>query len=426
MNRLLGLLLTVFLITACASRGMLCEISPKLNCVNLIDREGLNETIRSADRLQKYEQVDFTKPQPYQKVTRVFKRDFQGNVFSTTHVYHPNGQPKQYIEAINSQALGTYREWHPNGTLKVEAAIVGGSPDLNISAEKTWQFDGLSKAWDENGVLLAEIQYAKGVLSGLTTHYHPNGKVWKSVPYSNNAIDGTLIIFLDNGEILQKGEFKAGLRNGLSFRYWNNGAISSEEDYRQGRLVKASYFDFNDNLISQIENGNGQRAIFGKDSLSELHEYKDGLQEGFVKIFSRNGQLVRIHHIKNHLKHGEEIHYFPQRDSGSSLLPKMQLTWFQGKLQGHCKTWYENGVMENQREMSENEKNGLCTAWYRNGQLMMIEEYETGKLKRGDYYRQGEKTPVSEVLDGKGIVSLFDHEGNFIRKVNYFNGKPEK
>lgn len=426
MNRLLSLFLTVLFITSCASRGILCEASPKLNCINLIDRDGLNETIRTADRLQKYEQVDFSKPQPYQKVTCIYKRDFQGNVFSTTRVYHPNGQPKQYIEAVNSQALGTYREWHPNGTLKVEAAIVGGSPDLNISAEKTWQFDGISKAWDENGVLLAEIQYLKGVLSGFTTHYHPNGKVWKSIPFSNNLIDGTFIIFLDNGEIFQKGEYKNGLKHGLSYRYWNGGAVAAEESYNQGRLMKADYYDFNDNLIAQIENGNGLRATFGKDSLSELQEYKDGLQEGAVKIFARNGQLVRMHHMKNNLKHGEEIHYYPQKNTKGPLLPKMSLMWIQGKLQGHAKTWFDNGVMENQREMSENEKNGLSTAWYRNGQLMMIEEYEEGKLKRGDYYRQGEKQPVSEVLDGKGIVTLFDHEGNFLRKVNYLNGKPER
>ena len=57
---------------------------------------------------------------------------------------------------------------------------------------------------------------------------------------------------------------------------------------------------------------------------------------------------------------------------------------------------------------------------------MMIEEYDQGKLKRGDYYQRGEKLPVSQVTNGKGLVTLHDPEGNFLRKVNYESGKPEQ
>ncbi len=69
-------------------------------------------------------------------------------------------------------------------------------------------------------------------------------------------------------------------------------------------------------------------------------------------------------------------------------------------------------------------KNGVSTAWYRNGNLMMIEEYEQNKLIRGDYFKKGEKVPVSQVIQGKGTVTSFDADGHFIQKIPYLNGKP--
>ena len=109
---------------------------------------------------------------------------------------------------------------------------------------------------------------------------------------------------------------------------------------------------------------------------------------------------------------------------GDTPKPKLSVSWYEGKIQGLVKTWYDNGVMENQREMTEGERNGVSTAWYRDGSLMMIEEYETGKLQKGDYYKKGSRQPVSQVNNGEGTVTLFDSEGNFIRKVPYYQGKP--
>lgn len=404
----------------------LCEEEgPKLTCINLIDREGMTEMIRTPERLTQYQSVDFLKPQPYQKILRIYSRDSEGNIPSIMTVYHANGQPKQYLEAINNQASGKYREWFPGGALKINANVIGGSGDITPAAEKSWLFDGSAFAYDENGILMAEIQYCKGELFGLTTHYHANGKIWKTIPYKNGVVEGTMFVFLENGQLLQKVEFRAGIKSGISKRYWSEEQLSSDEVYEQGRIISGRYTDFTGNLVAEIENGNGFRATFGKDSIGELQEYKNGVLDGEVKVFSRSGQLVKVYHVKNELKNGEEIHYYPQRIPGIQITPKMSVSWFQGIIQGVTKTWYDNGIMESQREMSENKKNGLSTAWYRDGQLMLIEEYDGGKLKRGDYYRKGEKHPISQVVEGEGIVTFYDAEGNFIKKVTYANGKPE-
>jgi antitoxin component YwqK of YwqJK toxin-antitoxin module len=99
--------------------------------------------------------------------------------------------------------------------------------------------------------------------------------------------------------------------------------------------------------------------------------------------------------------------------------------WYEGVLQGPVKTWYDNGQLESQRDMSENQREGLLTAWYRNGSLMLVEEYEEDRLLHGEYYRMGEKTAVSQIENGKGVAMLFNPEGNFARKVSYQDGKPQ-
>lgn len=402
-----------------------CGISPdkinpdKITSINIIDHNGLSETISGKDRLGAYEATDFLSPQPYQKVMRVYGRSKNGDVKSCITSYHPNGQIKQYLEAVNNRAFGGYKEWFANGQIKVEANIIGGVADVNNKAEESWLFDDKSKAYDEDGHLMAEIPYEKGELQGEAVYYHPNGKVWKISPYDKNLLHGQQKVFLEDGSLFQVVNFVKGVKEGPSTRYWDSSKIAFNEEFKNGLLVEAAYFSRSGERVSEIFNGSGQRAVFGKKDLIELQEFKNGVQEGKVKVFDESGHLIRAYYVKNGEKNGEEIDYF-----AGSTQPKLLLTWNEGILQGPMKTWYENGNLESQREVSENKKNGLLTAWYRNGALMLVEEYENDKLQKGEYYRQGERVAISKVDKGKGMATLFTAEGNFSRKVYYQDGRP--
>lgn len=418
MRTLFSFLLTSLLLSGCAYRPD--QIDPaKITSINIIDRNGLSETVNSKERLEAFQKTDFLAAQPYQKVMRVYGREKNGDIRSCITSYHPNGEIKQYLEATNQRACGSYREWYSNGILKVEAHVIGGMADLNTQAEQSWLFDGVSRAWNEEGKLMAEIRYAKGELEGPSIYYHPNGAVWKHSPHEKGALHGTQKVFLENGALFQVSDYKRGEKEGLSLRYWENGEVTYRENYEEGRLMEAQYFDLNGKLTSKITQGNGERALFGREELHELHTYKNGVQEGEVKVFDSSGHLISLYSVKFGDKHGEEIDYFP-----SSRQPKLLLTWNEGLLQGPVKTWYENGQLESQREMSGNKKNGLLTAWYRNGSLMFVEEYENDKLLKGEYYRLGERASISQVLNGKGVATLFNPEGSFSRKIYYQEGYP--
>lgn len=398
---------------------MTLQAAEKLVSINIIDRHGMSETISERDRLVSYEKTNFLTPQPYQKVYRTFARDKQGASRQVITTYHPNGGIKQYLEAVNHRAFGPYYEWHSNGTMKIEATLIGGPADLSPVSQEAFVFDGKSRAWNEEGVPLAEIFYSKGELEGESYYFHKNLSLWKVVPYRKNQIHGAVKIYLDNGALFQTTEYAEGLKDGSSIKYWQPRAYASVETYHQGLLKEGRYFDKSGSLISEVKNSKGQRCIFGKEGLQELQEIKQGIQEGLVKCFDEDLMISSTHSIKNGEKEGEEITYFPK-----TTQPKLLLTWKGGILQGPVKTWYPSGSLETQKELSQNCKDGLSTAWYANGSLMFVEEYENDKLIKGEYYRLGDKGPVSKIEKGKGIATLFDHDGNITRKITYQHGMP--
>lgn len=415
------LLVSSVLLTGCYNFSS--QASPgKITSINIIDRNGMTETLSSKDRLNAFQKADFLSPQPYQKVLRVYGRDKNGNTCSRITSYHPNGQVKQYLEAVNNRAKGPYREWHANGQLKVESMVVGGIADLNTQAEESWIFDGHSKAWNEDGHLLADILYNKGDLEGEVVYYHPNGCIWKLSPYTKNQREGIEKIYLDDGTLFLTTQYLKGAKEGPAVRYWGKNQIVFQEVYQNGSLLAAQYFDKKGEIISEIHAGFGYRAIFGKEVLQELQEFRSGVQEGEVKIYDENSNLIRTYSTKNGEKEGEEIDYFPS--ASNSLRPKLLITWRAGVMEGPVKTWYDNGNFESQREVSQNKKNGLSTAWYYNGSLMFVEEYENDLLVKGEYYREGETSPFSHVERGNGIATLFTPDGNFARKIHYLDGKP--
>lgn len=399
---------------------------PELVSIHLIDRDGMTEAIANPERLKTYAKTDFLKPQPYQKVLRVYGRDGTGAIRAYITSYHPNGEVKQYLEVVNNRACGSYREWHANGNLKIEASIVEGTADISLAAEKSWLFDGIQRAFDESNNLIAEISYCRGTLEGISRYYHSNGNLWKEVPYKNHTLSGEMRLFLDSGMLLQSTHYAEGMKQGISERFWENGEIAAKEFYEKGALIEGSYSDLKGSKMGEIQNGEGYRAIFSKDSLSELHQYRQGIPDGEVKVFDSKGNLIKLYHVKNGIKHGQETFFYSKAKSeGNKLKPKLSITWYEGKIQGLTKTWYDNGVMESQREMSENCKNGLTTAWYRDGNLMLIEEYEKGKLIKGDYFRKADNYPVSQIVQGTGVATFFDPEGSYLRKINYQLGKPD-
>lgn len=420
---LISLIAVFFLLTSCVRKGPSNE-SQLIVSMQVVDRNGFAETMSNKDRLKAFQKVDFTTPQPYAKVLRVYGRNLEGQSTSKITSYHENGHIFQYLEVTDGRAHGCYRQWHPNGKLHIEAFIIEGIPDIHDLAQSSWVFDGTSLVFDKEGNCTAKILYEKGLLYGTSEYYFPDGSLKKILPYEQGQLEGITKCFNPKGILIEEILYKKDEKQGRAVTYWNEDQLRYEEEYDLGKLINGLYYDKNGHCIAKVVNKKGEKAEFKEDHLYSLTQYENAVPEGLVQIFHPNQVLYRSYFIKNGKKQGEELEYYPA-EPGEALRLKLSLHWEDDQLQGQVKTWYPNGQIESQRELSHNKKQGLCFAWYKNGDLMLVEEYELDQLLKGSYYKKGDKKLVSKIEGGKGVATLYSPDGFFLRKISYEKGRPE-
>lgn len=416
-KNLLGILL--LLAAGCTSSRMQVE---SLSLIQIQDRNGVTETVSNTDRLTIYEAVNFLDSQPYKKVLRVYKGE--GKNHSKITSYHPNGMIHQYLEAEEMRAHGAYREWFPNGQLKIHTTVIHGTADLSLGSQQDWLFDGLSEVWDEQGHLAAQIFYEKGALQGTSLYFYPTGALEKKVPFVKNDLEGTLTEFFPDGEIKAQTHYKKGQKEGPSLGFFSDGSRAWVEDYTEGLLKSGTYYNPKGELVSEVEHGGGFQALFEESQALTLTEFRVGKPDGMIQKLTPQGNLQKTFHIKNGKKQGEEVEYYPLSPlEKKKPAPKLSIQWNENAIHGAVKTWYDNGQLQSQREYSRNQKMGPSLAWYREGSLMFVEEYEENRLVHGQYYKLNKSTPISLVTHGSGIATLYDETGTLLRKISYLKGK---
>src|SRR5687767_12683184 len=87
-----------------------------LVAIQIQDRNGLIETVSTEERLSRFREIDFLQAQPYQKVSRMYRKGGKNCAIITS--YHSNGLLAQYLETEDMRAHGLYREWYASGQLK--------------------------------------------------------------------------------------------------------------------------------------------------------------------------------------------------------------------------------------------------------------------------------------------------------------------
>ena len=424
MRTMIPSILLFFCITLCSCHAKKEPPENTIVSMQLIDRNGFSETISTKDRLAKYQETEFLSPQPYQKVLRVYHKDLQGKNSSKITTYHANGHIWQYLDVVDGRAHGSYREWYPNGLLHLELEVIEGMADLSELAQHTWVFDGKNRIWEDSGALIAEISYEKGMLHKPSYYYYPSGKLQKVIPYEQDLINGDILAYDEEGNVIECISYKGGNREGKATRSWSLGQMQYEEFYEGDKLLSAGYFDKEGALLGSIEQGNGYKAEMEETTLKALIEYKKGIEEGQVKVFAKNGTLINLYYQKEGKKQGEEWEYFLSEDRAQLPSPKLALYWHDDMLQGEIKTWYSNGKQESQREMNQNKKHGTSLAWYENGDVMLIEEYDLDRLIKGSYFKKGDKKPTSKIENGKGVATLYNAKGHFLKKIPYEKAAP--
>ena len=394
-------------------------IQEPLARVNIVDCNGLSETITLADRLKELSKRNFLDPQPFRKVMRIFAKDRSGITRSIITSYYNSGHIQQYLECVNGRANGLYLEWHQNGQKKIQSHVCAGVADLDEKAFSSWSFDVPCFSWDDRGTQNACFLYSHGRLHGPATTFYPSGEKQRELFYENGLQEQKETCFYKNGAPQEALSFSNDLRHGECIGFNEDGSFSWKETYEKGSLSEGVYWGREKTPLSSVSAGVGVRSLFEEGRLVEQQEIKKGVPEGWITLFSDDGSIGAKYETREGKKDGKELRFFP-----GTALPRLSLEWKEGVLHGTVKTWYENGQRESQRELSQNVKQGLAMAWYSDGSLMLAEEYDKDKIVRGQYLKKGEFLPSSVIEKGFGTATLFDDTGAVIEKIVYEEGSP--
>ncbi len=423
--RKLSLILLLLLAGLSCSKSKIVKDN-ELTHIQLFDRNGVSETITKKERLLQSSNIDFLKNQPYEKVVRVYKRDAEGRVSSILTSYHENGEIYQYLEVLGGRARGAYKEWYPNGNKRIEAHLMEGIGDLSIDAQTSWIFDGYSKVYHENGEIHAELFYDKGKLNGLMKYYDEEGRISKTIPYKNDLIEGEKKIFSKEGGLIASSLYEKNILSGVSFHLGNDDLGAFNEEYENGLLKKGVYYNFSGAITHRIEDGFGVKPFYAFGCLVSEEAFKNAKVEGVCKFYRKNGSLDFMFTMLDDEKNGPMVFFYEKLDPEKNPLKRASIDYKDGEISGKILTWYPNGQLESEKEMVSNQKNGLFLAWYEDGSLMMKEEYENDVLVHGKYLKKGQDVPVSRVVHGNGLVTLFDSKGTFLKKVSMEKGVPSE
>ncbi len=131
---------------------------------------------------------------------------------------------------------------------------------------------------------------------------------------------------------------------------------------RVNSYTKSTYFD------------NGQKE-------SEIG-FKEGLPDGNVTIWYKDGKIKLIGCYKNGVEEGLMTEFYPNG------FKKREIFFKDGIKSGIYKTWHNNGKRKTEANFINNNLNGEYLSWYSNGSIELNATMKDGKLIKANGYNE--------------------------------------
>jgi len=130
---------------------------------------------------------------------------------------------------------GVRKEWHTNGTLKVETYYRKG---FRLGSHSEWY---------DHGALKRHSEFSAGRQTGVETQWYPDGELKSRLSYSQGLLQGVKSAWHENGRLMLQCSYVLGERHGRERKWDPDGRLISEQIYVQGALLDK---DTNDLLKS--------------------------------------------------------------------------------------------------------------------------------------------------------------------------------
>ncbi|MDB5253323.1 MAG: phophatidylinositol-4-phosphate 5-kinase [Flaviaesturariibacter sp.] len=331
------------------------------------------------------------------------------------------GQHKSTTTYRDDVENGPYRESYSSGRKHVEATMSDG------------KLNGPYSAWYANGRLSKRCTYASGELTGLFQSYFENGRLSFEATYAAGKLTGAVRSYHANGKLKEARAFVDGLGEGEDLEYDEDGVLTAKSIFKQGKLTGlASYYDHDGKLYSTL--------LFDKDICREA-TYLD--KEGKVTHTSvRKGKTIDLTtyspegirkssavYNENGNVHGTRTFYY-----ASGNVQEVN-DYVDGKLQGKCIGYYNDGTKQYEISYEDGEKNGPAAYYHPNGKLksagFYLEDeqngdwttyYLNGAIEERYTYRNGDYAGYYEYYHGNGKIDYeLVYTGGWLTGLNQFD-----
>lgn len=234
------------------------------------------------------------------------------------------------------------------------------------------------------------------------------------LPGKHQAV-GPYIYRHANGQLLSTGRRnELGQFEGPTRSYDAQGVLQTENNYvasEAAGLQKSFHPNGQLERIHWVRNGmqEGVDAHYYEDgSLQATHSLSRGKAHGTQREYHPNGQLrERSHYVKGS-RQGEILRYHPDGQLAYQATDTAQ------GLDGTAVSYYENGQTQREDQMRKGKRHGLYRYWYESGQLMEESHYRNGK-QHGEsrrYDEQGLLTSSKQYTSGRPVGEHRDYFAN--------------
>ena len=357
--------------------------------------------------------------------------DNEGNLLET----------KNYDYGILS---GSYVKYHIRGHKLSEGTVDGLDEYGNMIKDGKWFI------WTDDGLLLEEVHFSKGLKDGITKYYSPNGKQSATILYyQGHPWNGEWINWYQDGSKKEFGNYVDGDKTGAWKGWYENGQKKYVIHYQNslkhgiytewsedGRLTKDITYDYDipisEYLVdyygsgyTEINRRNGELSgswikWYSNGKKNEEGIYKNGEKGGSWNGWYENGQKK---YSGRYVK-GELDGQYIEMDINGDIIKEIDYT--NGKIA------LESHILRNNKSIIEFQKkngdlNGLWKETYKNGNKAEIGNYVNGKKdgKWEGWYTSGDKKYVCNFINGnkEGAFQEWNQDGKVVRNIVYSSGK---
>lgn len=193
----------------------------------------------------------------------------------------------------SGQARDNMMTYHENGAIREVFSIIRmpENPDTVLR-------DGLYRRFHEDQSLALEVMYANGAKEGLMKEYYPGTDQLQRVTYFvKDTARGPFKVYYEDGEVLQEGNFEKGLLQDTIRTWYPNGDLKDITLFEKGvPHGPALAYNSSGNLIKRVPFAggriSGELKEFFEDGTVKLRQfYQNGNQEGDFFEYHPNGKL---------------------------------------------------------------------------------------------------------------------------------------